>query len=109
MLYAYRCPDCDKTAEEFRPVNQRNFGPRCEACGTVTRRDILAEQTNTPHKEYYHMIWSDSMSVGCHPDDQRAHKQRHPDVPLDHLGRPGLASLKKKREYLKKEGWVDLN
>jgi len=42
-IYAYRCPDCNTTLEDFRFLSRRDELPECDKCGTPMLRDISAE------------------------------------------------------------------
>lgn len=105
--YCYRCPGCKTTSTIDKPMAASNRPEQC-SCGEWLERDYQAEQCSG-HGDYADPIISESMAFDS--ADANEHRRQFPNVGLAIEGRsayPILRSLKQKKEYLKKRGFVDV-
>ena len=60
MIYPFKCPDCGKSVDVYRPAIRAGEPEPCPACGSVMARVWTAPQIDCPNIDYF------DSGLGCH-------------------------------------------
>ncbi len=102
-LYDFKCPKCRRRRTVNHTMDRPLLAPSC-GCGQIMQRDYSTIQVRGQYKK---PIMMDSCAI--RPEEVPIHRKMFPDVEITDRGTPIIRSLKQKRSYLKRIGWVDKN
>ncbi|MBW2604701.1 MAG: zinc ribbon domain-containing protein [Deltaproteobacteria bacterium] len=103
-MYVYRCGKCTKVVGVIKPMADSDCAEKCPACGHPMRKHF-ADNIPTVYQDGYSKdLHSDALAI--HPSQRAEHRERYPDVEIDHLNRPVLTSVKQADKYYDGRGVV---